>query len=105
STAITPPHHVDMEYKCPLEEASEAACRVHRWTGLIAPTQIMQAVEKCKGWISDGSTPWAVVNVWGFADTPVAWGSTEHGFTSGGENDYSVLLLPGDQYISFCATE
>ncbi|GFR40277.1 hypothetical protein Agub_g458 [Astrephomene gubernaculifera] len=55
--------------------------------------------------------PWAVVNVWGFADTPVAWAGLEHGAawsgcsSSGGagESCYSVLLLPGGDYCVFRA--
>ncbi len=44
----------------------------------------------------------------GFADAPVSWGGAEHGRATGdgggGENDYSVVLLPGGQYALFVAS-
>ena len=48
---------------------------------------------------------WAAVHVWGFQDTPVSWHGACHGHGPllGGEDDYTVLLLPGDQYVLYVA--
>jgi len=44
----------------------------------------------------------------GFGDAPVSWRGAEHGRATcdggGGENDYSVVLLPGGQYVLFVAS-
>lgn len=43
----------------------------------------------------------------GFEDAPVSWGGAEHGRAvlggGGGENDYHIVLLPGEQYAVFVA--
>jgi hypothetical protein len=43
---------------------------------------------------------WVAINVWGFPASPVAWTGQEHsmGTSQGGENDYTVVLLPDDEY-------
>jgi len=48
---------------------------------------------------------WAAVHVWGFQDAPVSWHGAVHGHGPmlGGENDYTVLLLPGGQYVLYVA--
>ena len=45
-----------------------------------------------------GGTSWLALTVKGFADSPVAWATAEHGFLQGGENLYSVLLFEDKQY-------
>lgn len=51
-----------------------------------------------------GST-WAAVHVWGFLHAPVSWHAARHGHGPmlGGENDCTLLLLPGDQYVLYVA--
>ncbi|KAK9475708.1 ribonuclease P 40kDa subunit-domain-containing protein [Lipomyces japonicus] len=33
-----------------------------------------------------------IISVHGFEDAPVSWGSAEHGFLVGGENDYTIII-------------
>lgn len=47
---------------------------------------------------------WASLTVHGFMDSPVSWGENEHGFLTGGENFYSLLLLHGHAYQLHLAT-
>ena len=47
--------------------------------------------------------PWLAVTVWGFADCPVTWKQNEHGYSIGGENLYSFIVFPGDQYWLYTA--
>lgn len=55
--------------------------------------------------VDKGSCAWAAVHVWGFQDAPVSWHGAMHGHGPmlGGENDYTVLLLPGGQYVLYVA--
>ena len=74
-----------------------------KWEGLLPACSIMDAIALCRSEIARGACPWAAVSVWGFVDAPASWHGTEHGRgpVMGGENDYIVLVLPGDQYALF----
>ena len=50
----------------------------------------------------EGRIPWAIVNVIGVIDIPVAWASGEPDFSmNGGKNGYTIVVLPEDQYILY----
>ena len=53
----------------------------------------------------DAGCEWAAVHVWGFQDAPVSWHGARHGRGPllGGENHFTLLLLPRDQYVLFIA--
>ena len=55
--------------------------------------------------MKDAGCEWAAVHVWGFRDAPVSWHGARHGRGPllGGENDFTLLLLPRDQYVLFIA--
>ncbi len=59
----------------------------------------------CRQQVNAAGYAWAAVHVWGFRDAPVSWHGARHGHGPllGGENDYTVLLLPGDQYVLYVA--
>jgi len=44
---------------------------------------------------------WGILFVWGFADVPISWKGSEHGYSFGGENDYALIVLPNNKYLSF----
>lgn len=73
------------------------------WEGLLPACSIMEAITFCRDEVARGVCPWAAVSVWGFVDAPLSWQGTEHGRGPGmgGENDYILLVLPGDQYVLF----
>ncbi|KAK9369436.1 ribonuclease P 40kDa subunit-domain-containing protein [Lipomyces kononenkoae] len=51
---------------------------------------------------------WATMTVYGFQDAPVSWGSDEHSYLIGGENDYTIVIKPqepGDAERSLLAFE
>ena len=76
--------------------------RMH-WEGLLPACSVADALQLCREAVSSGHCPWAAAVVWGFADAPSSWHGAAHnrGPLSGGENDYIVLVLPGEQYALF----
>ncbi len=49
------------------------------------------------------STPFAILSVQGFEDSPVSWGTKEHGYATSGENGYTFIVLPGQEYWYYLA--
>ncbi|KAN0016224.1 hypothetical protein ACTFIU_006186 [Dictyostelium citrinum] len=68
--------------------------------GLISNSFILELIEKIKSMISKGFIEYGVLNIYGFADTPISWNSIEHNYLYGGENDQSLLILPNNKFIS-----
>lgn len=88
---------------------------------LLPPILLSNLLRCLEDHVEAGRLPWVVFTVWGFDHTPVSWGTAvrtpllpppphalpppprnvlqEHPATSdGGENDLSILLLPGGGY-------
>lgn len=42
--------------------------------------------------------PWAALSVQGFADSPVSWGESEHGFGGSGGHLYSFVIFSNQDY-------
>eukprot|EP00271_Cylindrocystis_brebissonii_P017315 TRINITY_DN4463_c0_g1_i3.p1 TRINITY_DN4463_c0_g1~~TRINITY_DN4463_c0_g1_i3.p1 ORF type:complete len:264 (+),score=44.45 TRINITY_DN4463_c0_g1_i3:87-878(+) len=84
-------------------EAASGQVYALRWSGLILSNQVLACLEQAREMIKNQRVGWAVVNVWGFTDSPVSWGGREHGFVEGGNNDFTFFVLPGDSYILFSA--
>uniref|UniRef100_A0A8B9GM09 Ribonuclease P/MRP 40 subunit n=1 Tax=Astyanax mexicanus TaxID=7994 RepID=A0A8B9GM09_ASTMX len=49
-------------------------------------------------------TSWVSLTVHGCADSPVSWGSAEHGFHKGGENFYNFVCFQNQDYWLHMAT-
>lgn len=49
--------------------------------------------------------PFVVVKVHGFADSPVSWYNNQHQYHSSGENDFTIVLLPGDSYWQYVSLD
>ncbi|XP_043922758.1 ribonuclease P protein subunit p40 isoform X1 [Protopterus annectens] len=68
-------------------------------TGFILPEKIHLLLESlCHYFTEPKLTPWAVLAVHGFADSPVTWREDEHGFHKGGENLYSFVVFRNHDY-------
>lgn len=78
-----------------------------RWTGMIAPRAVHNIIEAASHAVTQTARAdaWIAVSVWGFDDTPVSWGVKEHGHCVGGENNYTVLLLPEGNYVRFASVD
>eukprot|EP00041_Stephanoeca_diplocostata_P027710 m.768694 g.768694 ORF g.768694 m.768694 type:complete len:210 (+) comp23231_c0_seq1:981-1610(+) len=78
-----------------------------RWIGMVAPQAVHRIVEAASQAVArtGRADAWIAVSVWGFDDTPVSWGVREHGYCVGGENNYTMLLLPNSNYVRFAAVD
>ncbi|RLN63373.1 hypothetical protein BBJ29_002109 [Phytophthora kernoviae] len=85
-----------------------------RWRGLLAAPFCSTVIEKVMRAVKSGELPWAAVMIWGFPDTFVSWVQPvktknhktkddtqrrEHGYLGNGSNNYTLLLLPNDEYF------
>ncbi|CAI5713535.1 unnamed protein product [Peronospora destructor] len=86
-----------------------------QWRGLLAAPFCSAIVEKVQRAVRNGELPWGAVTVWGFPDVFVSWVQQtkakksakasseaqrqEHGYLSNGSNNYTLLMLPNDEYF------
>lgn len=68
--------------------------------------QINEGVQCVRQLVSNGGYPWAIVSVWGLTGQPVSWLETPPNRSSltDGQNDYSICILPHNQYILMVAS-
>ncbi|CAI9593793.1 unnamed protein product [Staurois parvus] len=68
-------------------------------TGFITPAKIMQLLQQLREYFDEPKlSQWASLMVNGFADSPVSWKESEHGFFKGGENLYSFVVFNNEDY-------
>ncbi|PNW79218.1 hypothetical protein CHLRE_09g406550v5 [Chlamydomonas reinhardtii] len=75
-----------------------------RWKGMVSQGQVAAVMKATSALVATRAVPWAVVHVWGFADTPVAWRGHEHGvgaWGGAGESCYSCVFMQGGDYCLF----
>ncbi|XP_038070339.1 ribonuclease P protein subunit p40-like [Patiria miniata] len=84
-------------YRCPepSQQVSSSVC--HRWTGLITSERILHMLDALRSKVECSRMPWAALTVHGFTDSPVSWGSREHGFSKYGNNLYTFVIFPKEQ--------
>lgn len=74
-------------------------------TGLILPEDIYHLLDVLRRSVLEPKlAPWLALTVHGFQDSPVSWGTAEHGFLSGGENFYTLVLFQNLDYWICMAT-
>ncbi|XP_069113769.1 ribonuclease P protein subunit p40-like [Argopecten irradians] len=88
-------------YPGPTRQA-EASLYV-QYKGFFSPTTIHRVLEELRNHIQKTKVPWACLTVHGFVDSPVSWETKEHGFLTGGDNIYTILLFPRQQYWCYRA--
>ncbi|XP_055509764.1 ribonuclease P protein subunit p40 isoform X2 [Leucoraja erinacea] len=63
-------------------------------TGFIIPEGINRLLDQLRLYFEEPKlAQWLSMTVHGFADSPVSWGQSEHGYHRGGENLYNVVLF------------
>ncbi|XP_018424304.1 PREDICTED: ribonuclease P protein subunit p40 isoform X4 [Nanorana parkeri] len=68
-------------------------------TGFLTPAKIMQLLQQLREYFDEPKlSQWASLMVHGFADSPVSWRESEHGFYKGGENLYSFVIFNNEDY-------
>eukprot|EP01132_Coremiostelium_polycephalum_P007599 gene7599-9343_t len=70
-------------------------CFIGSLTGFISNQMVFDFIEKIKMFIEKDWIEWGCINIYGFSDTPISWGSFEHGYLYGGENDHSIVIHSG----------
>jgi len=76
------------------------------WRGLISCSFIENLLTETRKLVETKKVPWAALTITGFEDAPLSWGNSEHGADDslpGGENDYTFVVLPDNQYWLFSA--
>ncbi|XP_069814164.1 ribonuclease P protein subunit p40 isoform X2 [Dendropsophus ebraccatus] len=68
-------------------------------TGFITPVKIQQLVKQLREYFNEPKlSQWVSLMVHGFADSPVSWRESEHGFFKGGENLYNFVIFNNEDY-------
>uniref|UniRef100_A0A6I8P3H5 Ribonuclease P/MRP subunit p40 n=1 Tax=Ornithorhynchus anatinus TaxID=9258 RepID=A0A6I8P3H5_ORNAN len=68
-------------------------------TGFILPQTICLILEQLRHYFDEPKfTSWVSLSVQGFADSPVSWRESEHGFQKGGENLYNFVIFSNQDY-------
>ncbi|XP_062926099.1 ribonuclease P protein subunit p40 [Mobula hypostoma] len=68
-------------------------------SGFIIPEGINQLLDQLRLYFEEPKlAPWVSMTVHGFADSPVSWAQSEHGYHKGGENFYSFVLFRNQDY-------
>jgi len=76
---------------------------VSREKGFLTPEYLLYQLNMLRRDVKCNKFPWAILNVWGFEDSPVSWNKNEHNFFHSGENNYTFVILPDDKYLLYIA--
>ncbi|XP_014663671.1 PREDICTED: ribonuclease P protein subunit p40-like [Priapulus caudatus] len=75
-----------------------------KWQGFFTPEAIAMVIDEIRLYLkTPDHPPWASVTVHGYADSPVSWRGKEHGYHQGGENIYTYIVFPNDNYWLYMA--
>nr|XP_033790668.1 ribonuclease P protein subunit p40 isoform X4 [Geotrypetes seraphini] len=86
-------------YCCPQPSAVLSRACLCTLTGFILPEKIHHLLDHlCQYFDEPKLAPWVILMVHGFADSPVSWRESEHGFHKGGENLYSFVIFNNQDY-------
>uniref|UniRef100_A0A8C3WD03 Ribonuclease P/MRP subunit p40 n=1 Tax=Catagonus wagneri TaxID=51154 RepID=A0A8C3WD03_9CETA len=86
-------------YCCPQPSTVVARASLCTVTGFILPEKICLLLEQlCHYFDEPKLAPWVTLSVQGFADSPVSWRESEHGFRQGGEHLYNFVIFNNRDY-------
>ncbi|XP_066480959.1 ribonuclease P protein subunit p40 isoform X2 [Tiliqua scincoides] len=86
-------------YSCPQPGTVIEQTLLCTVTGFIVPEKIIHLLEQiCCYFEEPKLAHWISLIVHGFADSPVSWRESEHGFLKGGENLYSFVIFRSLDY-------
>lgn len=92
-------------YVCPEPQSSISQAVVCSVTGFISPENVFVLLQELRRYFDEPKfTPWLSLTVHGFMDSPVSWGTSEHGFLKGGENFYNFVCFKNQDYWLHMAT-
>uniref|UniRef100_A0A8C3JRN5 Ribonuclease P/MRP subunit p40 n=1 Tax=Calidris pygmaea TaxID=425635 RepID=A0A8C3JRN5_9CHAR len=86
-------------YCCPQPNTVVEKAFLCTITGFIIPEKIIQLLEQLCCYFGEPKLAyWLTLTVHGFADSPVSWRESEHGFHKGGENLYNFVIFRNLDY-------
>ncbi|XP_074753991.1 ribonuclease P protein subunit p40 isoform X4 [Athene noctua] len=86
-------------YCCPQPNTIVEKAFLCTITGFIIPEKIIQLLEQLCSYFGEPKLAyWLTLTVHGFADSPVSWRESEHGFHKGGENLYNFVIFRNLDY-------
>ncbi|XP_028831526.1 ribonuclease P protein subunit p40 isoform X1 [Denticeps clupeoides] len=92
-------------YNCPEPHTPMSQGMLCTLTGLLLPEDLHSLLQELRNYFDEPKfSSWLAMTVHGFVDSPVAWGTTEHGFLKGGENFYTIVVLNNQDYWLHMAT-
>ncbi|XP_044782614.1 ribonuclease P protein subunit p40 isoform X2 [Bubalus bubalis] len=93
------PYNFVSTYCCPQPSAVVAQASLCSVTGFLLPERICVLLEQlCRYFDEPKLAPWVTLSVQGFADSPVSWRESEHGFQKGGEHLYNFVIFNNRDY-------
>ncbi|KAL4234405.1 Ribonuclease P protein subunit p40 [Mactra antiquata] len=84
-------------YSCPTPNKQASYCIYTQYEGIIHPSIVKQYINYLRQFMKDKKLPWSSVTVHGFVDSPLSW-IYDHGFHNNGDNIYTFLMFPNDEY-------
>ncbi|CAG8500596.1 6834_t:CDS:2 [Funneliformis caledonium] len=94
-------------YKPP-EPYSDGNGSFIKWSGFIPSSTIKELFDSVLKFLQeskDDKISWAIINVWGFKDSPISWNKQEHGYFMNGENNYSFIIYNDGTYVLYQALD
>ncbi|XP_041376129.1 ribonuclease P protein subunit p40-like isoform X2 [Gigantopelta aegis] len=89
---------------CPEPAEFCQECCSYSARGFFSPATIEHMIHQMRSLLTTHTNiPWASLTVHGFLDSPVSWSHREHGFHSEGDNSYTFLVFPDQQYWLYSA--
>ncbi|XP_066580407.1 ribonuclease P protein subunit p40 [Amia ocellicauda] len=86
-------------YCCPEPRTALGQACLSSVTGFLLPEDIHKLLAELRCYFDEPKfASWSSLTVHGFADSPVSWGTAEHGFHKGGENLYSFVIFKNQDY-------
>jgi hypothetical protein len=83
----------------PLIKTDKGEGTTFQWKGFITPSFVNQQLVFLRDNVDSGEFPWAMLTVWGFEDTPVSFKECQHFNSFSGENNFTIILFPGGEYV------
>ncbi|XP_012683404.2 ribonuclease P protein subunit p40 isoform X2 [Clupea harengus] len=92
-------------YVCPDPQSLMSHGLLCTVTGFLIPEDIYSLLLELRRYFDEPKfTSWLSMTVHGFVDSPVSWGTTEHGFLKSGENFYNFVCFRNQDYWLHMAT-
>ncbi|XP_021116378.1 ribonuclease P protein subunit p40 isoform X2 [Heterocephalus glaber] len=93
------PNNFISTYCCPQPSTVVEKAYLCTVTGFIVAEKICILLEQlCHYFDEPKLAPWVTLSVQGFADSPVSWRESEHGFQKGGEHLYTFVIFNNLDY-------